>query len=101
MKVNSQLLEPRADAAELLEPADALLGDAAAAIGPAVEPHGRVVACQFIFLVRDHRLDLLRTEPVAHTLYAVPFVAGKLARFVPASSVLASASDQGRDRLPD
>lgn len=38
MEIDRQFLEPRADAAELLQPADALLRDAAAAVGPPVEP---------------------------------------------------------------
>src|SRR4051794_781984 len=101
MEVHGQLLEPRADAAELLEPADALLGDAPAAVGPAVEPHRRVVAGRFVVLVRDHRLDLLSPQPVAHPLHAVRLVAGELPGLVPALAFLASPPDQGRDRLPD
>ena len=101
MKVDSQLLESRSDAAVLLEPADALLCDAAAAIGQAVEPHRRVVARRFAVSVRDHRLDLLLAEPVTDALHVVAFVAGEFAGFVPPSSRLSPTSDQGRDRLAD
>jgi len=53
MEVNRQLLESRADAAELLEPADALLGDAAPAVGDAVEPDRGVVALGLVVLIRE------------------------------------------------
>src|ERR1051326_3580451 len=101
MKVYGQLLETRADAAEFLEPADALFGDAAAAIGPMVKRHPGVVSRRLVLFMWDHRLDLLPDEPIPHPLHAVSFVAGQLAGFVPALAGLASSSDQGRDRLPD
>src|SRR6476660_3725180 len=101
MEVHGQLLEPGADAAELLEPADALLGDRSAAVGHAVEPDRRVVPGVLVVLVRDHRLDLLTAQPVAHALHAVALVAGQSPGLVPALASPASAADQGRDRLPD
>jgi len=55
MEVDRQLLEACADAAELLEPADALLDDASTAVGQAVEPDRRIVAGVFVVLVRDDR----------------------------------------------
>jgi hypothetical protein len=101
MEVYRQLLEPRADAAELLQPADALLGDATAPVRDAVEPHRRVVAGVLVVLVRDDRLDLLPRQPVAHAPDAVAFVAGELPGLAATASSPASASDQERDRLPD
>ena len=71
MKVYRQLLESCADAAELFQPADTLFGDAAAAVGPAIEPYARVMSCRLIFLVRYHRRDLLLTEPIPQALHAV------------------------------
>ena len=43
MEVNGQLLESGADAAALLEPADALLDHVPLTIGLLIEGHGRVV----------------------------------------------------------
>src|SRR5438309_9389497 len=101
MEVDGQLLEPGADAAELLEPADALLDHAPAAVGHAVEPDRRVVAGLLVVLVRDDRLDLLPAQPVADALHAVALVAGQLAGLVTPPAFLAAASDQGRDGVAD
>src|SRR3990170_6924708 len=101
MEVDRQLLESRADAAKLLEPADALLGHAAAAVGDAVEPDGRVVPRRLVLSVWDHRLDLLLGQPVPHPPHAVGLVAGELARLVTPLAAPASASDQRRDGLSD
>src|SRR5687768_15196019 len=84
MEVDRQLLEPRPDASELLEPADALFDDAPPAVRHAVEPDGRVVPRRLVVLVRDHRLDPLGRDPVAHARHAVRLVAGELPGFVPA-----------------
>ena len=78
MEVHGQLLEPRADAAEFLQPADALLGDAAAPVCQAVEPDRRVMAGVFVLLVRDDRLDPLSGQPIPHALDAVALVPGEL-----------------------
>src|SRR5690348_14077046 len=101
MEVNRQLLETRADAAELLEPADALLGHAAAAVGDAVEPDRRVMPRRLVVLVRDHRLDPLTQQPLAHALNAVGLVAGDLLGLVPTPAAFAAPADQRRDRLAD
>src|SRR5438477_4759493 len=101
MKVHRQFLEARADAAELLEPADTLLGDTAAAVRLAVKLHVRVVPGLLVVFVRDHRLDLLFHQPITDPRHAVTFVSGKLLGLVPALSLPASASDQACDRLPD
>jgi len=101
MEVHGQLLEPRADAAEFLEPADALLGDAAPSVCHAVEPDRRVVAGMLVVLMRDDRLDLLSGEPIPHALDAVALVPGELPGLAATSPPLPSASDQERDRLPD
>jgi hypothetical protein len=101
MEVNGQFFEASADAAELLEPADALLGDAAASIGPAVKPDRRIMPGQFIVLMRDHRLDLLLAEPVTQALYTVGLVARQLPGLVPATQCLTSPADQEGDRLAD
>ena len=101
MEVDGQLLEAGADAAELFEPADALLDHAPAAVGPAVEPDRRVVAGLLVVLVRDDRRDLLVQEPVADALDAVGLVGGELAGLVAALAFVAAASDQGRDGVAD
>src|SRR5436305_6458391 len=101
MEVDGQLLEPGADAAELFEPADALLDHAPAAVGPAVEPDRRVVPGRFVVLVRDDRLDLLIHQPVADALHAVGLVGGELAGLVATAAFLAPTPDQGRDRPAD
>src|SRR2546426_876770 len=101
MKVDRQLLETRADAAELFEPADALLDDRPTPIGLFVERHGRVPARQFVVLVRDHRLDFLPLDPIAQARDAVPLVAGELFRLVPAFASLSPTTNQAGDRLAD
>ena len=101
MEVHGQLLEPRADTAELLQPADALLGNATASVRHAVETRRRIVAGVFVFLVRNHRLDLLPGQPVAHALHAVALVAGELPGLATTFAPLASAADQERDGLSD
>src|SRR5271167_3498678 len=101
MEVHRQFLESRPDATELFEPADALLGDAPAAVGFAVKFRRRVMPSLFVGLMWDHRLDFLFGQPVTDPLYAVALVGGKLLRFMPALSLLASCSDQARNRLPD
>src|SRR5271156_1251906 len=101
MEVYGQLFESSADAAELFEPADALFDDGSATVGKSVEPDRRVMPGLFIVLVRDHRLDLLLTKPVADARHAVSFIAGQFAWLVSAAAFLASASDQRRDRLAD
>src|SRR6266851_6210249 len=99
MKVNRQFLEPRADAAELFEPADALLDHAPAAIGAAIKPNRRIVPGDLAVLVRDDRFNLLLGEPVAQPLHAVTFVTGQLRGLVPTPPGLASPSDQAGHRL--
>src|SRR5215203_515594 len=104
MKVHCQFLEARADPPELLQPSDALLGDAAAPVRHAVEPCRGVVAGVLVVLVRDHRLDLLIGQPVAHAPHAVALVAGELPGLAttPAPpSPPSPPSDQRRDRSPD
>jgi len=101
MEVNGQLLKSRSDAAELLEPADAMLGNASASVSEAIKPHRRIVTGFFVFLVRDDRSDLLPAEPVTDAFHAVGLVAGELAGLVTTLSFLASASNQRRDGLAD
>src|SRR5436190_14171454 len=101
MEVDRQLLESRADASVFLEPADALLDDRATAVRLAVEGHGRVPARLLIVLVRDHRLDLLPLDPVAHAGDAVALVAGEFPGLVPTLAFLAATPDQAGDRLAD
>src|SRR5215207_10005786 len=98
MEVNRQLLEARADPPELLQPADALLGHAAAPVRHAVEPPRRVVAGVLVVLVRDHRLDLPIGQPVAHAPHAVALVAGELPGLATTPAPPSPPSDQRRDR---
>jgi hypothetical protein len=50
--------------------------------------------------VRDHRLDPLGQQPLAHARDAVGLVAGELLGLVPTPAALASPADQRRDGLP-
>jgi hypothetical protein len=54
MEVHGQLLEPRPDPAEFLQPADALLDDVPPAVRDAVEPDRRVVPGLLVVPVGDH-----------------------------------------------
>ena len=90
MEVNGQLLESGADAAALLEPADALLDHVPLTISLLIEGHGRVVSHLLVVLVRDHRLDAQELEPVADAFDAVTLVAGQLLGLA-APAVLAEA----------
>jgi len=101
MEVNGQLFEPCADAAEFFEPADALFGDASTPICDAIEPDRRIMPRPFVLFVRDHGDDLLPAQPVANAFDAVGLITGELAGLVTTLAFLASASDQGRDRLAD
>src|ERR1051325_5860030 len=101
MEVDGQFFEARADAAVLLQPADTLLDHRAAAIGFAVKGDARIPPRQFVVLVRDHRLDLLPLNPVAHAGDAIPLVTGELFRLVPAFSPSPPPSDEAGDGLAD
>src|ERR1700678_3651803 len=101
MKVDRQFLETRADAAKLFETCDALLGQAAAAIRPAVEPCRRIMPGMFVVLVRNDRLDVLLRQPVVHALHTIPLVRRQLSRLVATAAPLSPLSDQARDRLAD
>jgi hypothetical protein len=101
MEVNGQLLESCADAAELLQPSDALLDDRSTAVSKAVEPDRRIVPGVFVFFVRNDGNDFLSAQPVADALDAVALVAGQLAGLVTTLAEFAPASDQGCDRLAD
>src|SRR5258708_4902038 len=98
MAVHRQLLESRSNTAELLEPADALLGDAPTTVDLAVKLRHQVVPSLLVFLVRDYRLDFLFHQPVHDPLQAVALVSGKLLRLVPPLSLFAPSSDQARGR---
>src|SRR5882672_504599 len=98
MKVNGQLLEARADAAALLQPADALLDYGALAIGPLVKLHRRIPSRCLRVLVRDHRTDALLLDPVADAPCAIGFVSGQLARLF-AAPVLPRGDEPGHQRL--
>jgi len=101
MKINSQLFIASTDAAKVFEPPDALLDDASTTIRLAVELDLRIIPGFFVVLMRDHRLDAFRLQPIADSLHAVAFVGSDFTGFVPAFSFLASASDQAGDRLAD
>src|SRR5690242_19140992 len=98
MKADGQFLETRADAAACLEAAHALLDHVPLTVGLRLERDRRVVAGFFVFLVGDDRFDPLLSEPVAKTLFAVPFVAGQLFGLA-ASSVLARRDEGGDQRF--
>ena len=93
-EVNREFLKSRGDASQFFEPADALLDDMALPVGFLVEDHLRIVAGLLIFLVRYHRLDSLRFEPVADRMAAVAFVPGQLFGF--ATPAMFSAGDEPR-----
>ena len=57
MEVDREFLEPGADAAAFLEPADALLDDRATAVRLLVELDFGIVPRLLVVLVRDHRRD--------------------------------------------
>ena len=99
--IDGELFVSGADAAEVFEPANTLLDDAATTVGLTIEFHIRVVPGLFVVFVRDHRFDVRGLEPVADALHAVAFVGSDLARFVPPLSLLPPASDQAGDRLAD
>ncbi len=101
MKINSQLFIASADAAKVFEPADALFDDTSTTICLLIELDRRIMPGFFVVLVRDHRLDAVGLQPVADSLHAVALVGGDFAGFVPAFSLLASASDQAGDRPAD
>src|SRR5215212_9976823 len=98
MKVNGQFLEARADAAALLQPADALLDHGTLAIGPFVKLHRRVPPRCLRILVRNHRADALLPEPVADAPCAVGFIPGQLPRLF-AAPVLPRGDERGHHRF--
>ncbi len=57
MKVNGQFFETRADAARLLQPANALLNDVPLAIGLFVKLDVGIVPGMFVVLMRNDGLD--------------------------------------------
>jgi len=83
MEVDSQLFESGADAPALLEPADALLDHGADLVEFAIELHASVVGSLLVGLVRNHRPDAMRPEPVAHAVDAEGLVAGQMSRSPP------------------
>jgi RHS repeat-associated protein len=99
MEINRQLLESRADAAVLLEPADGLLDNATAPIGLPIEFFPALPHRDFVFPARNHRLDPLCFEPVADALHAVALVAGQFLGLVSLAQSPAPPSDQACDRL--
>src|SRR5438132_9612660 len=98
MKVNGQLLEARADAAALLQPADTLLDHGTLAIGLLVKLHRRIPPRCLGVLVRNHRADALLLDPVADAPCAIGFVSGQLAGLF-ATSVLPRGDERGHQRL--
>src|SRR5512134_792802 len=100
MKMHGQFFEARADAAELFQPADALLDNRTTAIRLSVELHTRIVPGLFVLLVRDHRLDPFILQPIPYTLDTVAFVARELLRLMPAAQSLSPAADAVRHRTP-
>src|SRR5207244_12131696 len=98
MKMNGQFLEARADAAALLQPADALLDHGTLAIGPLVKLHRRIPPRCLVVLVRDHQTDALLLEPVADAPCAIAFVPRQLPRLF-AASVLSRGDERGHQRL--
>ena len=101
MEVHGQFFKPRADASALFHPADALLGDIAASIGPAVKPDHRISLASSLSYVGSARLDLLRAEPISQTLHAISFVTRQLPGFMPTTQRLTPPSNQEGDRLAD
>src|SRR5207245_2744911 len=96
--MNSQFLEARADAAALLQPADALLDHGTLAIGPLVKLHRRIPPRCLVVLARDHRTDALLLEPVADAPRAIAFVPRQLPRLF-AASLLSRGDDRGHQRV--
>src|ERR1035437_4896681 len=101
MKIHRQLLEPRADAAVLLEPAHALFHHASALVRRAIKLHLRIVTRLLVVLVRNHRLDQPLLEPIPRRLRAVAFVSRDLPGLVPAPASFAPAADPQGQRLAD
>ena len=101
MIVDRQLFETGADAAKLLEPADALFDDCAASVCVAIKSDARVVPRPFIVLVRNDRLNPAATQPGAHPLDAVSLVAGEFPGPVSSPALLAPPSNAACYGLPD
>src|SRR5437867_3915827 len=101
MIVNRQLFEAGADAAVLLEPADALLGHRPPAVSHTIEFHAAFVAGRFVILVRDDRSDALPAEPIAHVLSAVALVGDEFLGLMPPAEPLSPPPDQAGHRLSD
>ena len=78
MEVQRQFLESRANPAELLEPADALLNHMTLAIRPAIKSHGWITARMFVVPMRYHRFYPLRPEPITNSRHTVTFVTNQL-----------------------
>lgn len=93
-EVNREFLESRCDTPQFFEPADALFDDMALPVGFLVKNHVRIVSCLFVFLVRNHRLDSLLSEPVADRVAAVALVPGQLFGF--ATPSMFSAGNEPR-----
>lgn len=74
MKMDGELFETCADAAAFLEPADALLDDAASTISSLIEANSPVVLCFFILLVWNDRADSATFNNFARRLSAVSLV---------------------------
>jgi len=101
MEVDCQFFKSRTDAAELLEPTDALLHHMTLTISLLVEPGRRVPSLWLIILIRNHRLNLLQFKPLAQRLRTVALVAGELPRFATTLETLAATTDQLRRRFAD
>ncbi len=91
----SELVESAEDAAALLEPPDAALNDVASSVGVAVED---LVGRVFRYSARDHRLDLVATQPVADPLDVVALVACELVRSVARAAARARQPEGFEDR---
>ena len=98
MKVNGQLLESRADAAGLFEPADALLDHGTTLVCFLIELHAGVVPREFVVFVRDDRLDAACRKPAADAQGTVPLVAGELPWLL-ASATFAGSDIRRHDRF--
>lgn len=93
MEVDGQFRVACADAAEFLQPAHALLHDAALTIGHPIKGYGGIPPGGLIVFVGYHRLYLLPPEPLAQGFGTVALVAGNLPGLAATSTSLAAAPD--------